>query len=145
LIDAYLRLVGENGVIEIQPDEGPPLRIRTGGGWRAVDTGGESVYGPAKTRVRAAVGMIAEKVPGVSRNPVGEPSHYERAIEHVVESLAEGTEPLIAGRRAIRGTELIFASYESSRRRGAVDLPLDVEDNPLVAMYEDDRLQATPK
>jgi hypothetical protein len=31
---------------------------------------------------------------------------------------------------------LIFATYESSRRRGRIDLPLTIEDSPLLAMYE---------
>lgn len=36
-----------------------------------------------------------------------------------------------------RCTELIFATYESSRRRGRVDLPLEVEDSPLLSMLEE--------
>ena len=37
---------------------------------------------------------------------------------------------------ALNATEIIFAIYESSRRRGRVDLPLTISDNPLVAMVE---------
>lgn len=33
-------------------------------------------------------------------------------------------------------TELIFATYESARRRARVHLPLDIEDSPLVSMLE---------
>ena len=36
----------------------------------------------------------------------------------------------------LRATELIFATYESSRRRGRVDLPLAVEDSPFLSMVE---------
>jgi phytoene/squalene synthetase len=35
---------------------------------------------------------------------------------------------------ALQATELIFATYESSRRRGRVDLPLEIDDSPLIAM-----------
>jgi hypothetical protein len=31
---------------------------------------------------------------------------------------------------------LIFSSYESSRRRGRVDLPLAIDDSPFLAMVE---------
>ena len=145
IVDAYLRLVGTDGVIEIQPDEGPPLRIRTDGGWTPIDTDGETVYGPGPSKIRAAVGLVAERVPGVPNDVARQPTHYDRAIEHVVACLEDGTEPLFSGRRAARGTELIFACYESTRRQGAVDLPLEIEDNPLTAMYEDERLRATPE
>ncbi|MEN6644848.1 MAG: gfo/Idh/MocA family oxidoreductase, partial [Armatimonadia bacterium] len=33
-------------------------------------------------------------------------------------------------------TEQIFACWESVRRRGMVQMPLDIEDNPLVDMVE---------
>jgi hypothetical protein len=36
----------------------------------------------------------------------------------------------------LQATELIFASWESARRRGRVDLPLEIEDNPLEDMVE---------
>jgi hypothetical protein len=42
----------------------------------------------------------------------------------------------MSARRALRATELIFATYESSRRRGRVELPLTIEDSPLLAMIE---------
>jgi predicted dehydrogenase len=35
LIETYLRLVGDEGVIEIQPADGPPLRVRTDGDMEA--------------------------------------------------------------------------------------------------------------
>ena len=37
---------------------------------------------------------------------------------------------------ALQATELIFATYESSRRRGLVTLPLDVDDSALLTMLE---------
>jgi len=143
LVDAYLRLVGTDGEIEIQPDEGPPLRIRTDGGWRAVDTGNENVFGPGSSVFDAAGRKLASVLPIDGERFAIPPTHYECAIEHLVESLASGTEPLISGRSVLRGTELAFASWESTRRRGRVHLPLDIEDNPLEAMYEAGELGST--
>jgi predicted dehydrogenase len=133
VVDAYLRIVGEDGVIEIQPDDGPPLRLRSGGGWETKSTGGESVYGPGKTTVQAVKDRLADSLPGLP-DPPDQTSHYERAIEHAVASLNEGTEPRISGRRVLRGTELVFGAWESARRRERVSLPLADVDNPLEAL-----------
>ncbi len=62
------------------------------------------------------------------------------AIEHVVECYAAGTEPELSARKALNATELIFGTYESARRRGRVAFPLDIDDNPLVAMVESGEL-----
>ena len=134
LVDAYLRLVGDDGVIELQPDEGPPLRVRTDGGWKDIDTDGETIYGPGQSRLRHVADKLTDVIPALSLPLGGQPTHYERAIEHVVSSLETGAEPLISGRRVLRGTELVFACWESTRRRGRVDLPLDITDNPLEAL-----------
>lgn len=61
-------------------------------------------------------------------------------IEHVVNSLKSNEEPLLSARRALIGTELIFGIYESVRRNGRVDLPLDIDDNPLISMMDSGRL-----
>jgi predicted dehydrogenase len=145
LVDAYLRLVGTDGEMEIGSDDGPPLRIRTDGGWRTVDTAGESVYGPSVGVVGAVLRRVADAVPGTAEAFVDPPTHYEQAIEHIVAALSSGEEPLISGRRALRGTELVFASWESTRRRGRVELPLDIEDNPLEAMVESGALGEPPR
>lgn len=61
---------------------------------------------------------------------------FEGAIADVVESLKTGREPELAARKALQSTEVIFATYESSRRRGRVDLPLATEDSALLSMME---------
>ena len=58
-------------------------------------------------------------------------------IRDLVASLKTGREPELSVVKAIRATELIFATYESSRKRGRVDLPLTIDDNPFLAMLED--------
>ena len=112
-LPVHNRLVGTDGVIEVgRRGEGMPvLRVRRKGGaeWEAMDCGDESCHGP---------------------------NLHERAIAHVLDCLESGEKPELCGENALQSTELIFACWESSRRRGPVDLPLDVDDNALVAMIE---------
>jgi hypothetical protein len=54
----------------------------------------------------------------------------------LLECLESGKEPELSSRKALRATELIFATYESSRRRGRVTLPLEIEDSPLITGLE---------
>ncbi|MDQ5854021.1 MAG: Gfo/Idh/MocA family oxidoreductase [Chloroflexota bacterium] len=110
------KLIGTDGVIEVGVVNGPPLRYRPAGeqAWTAPDTGGESIHGP---------GFIA------------------RAIADVVASLVEGRRCQLDARNALIATEIIFGAYESSRRRGRVDFPLDIDDNPLAAMVESGALK----
>jgi predicted dehydrogenase len=112
------RLTGTKGSIEVgvHPAEPggpaePLLRIWRQGaaGWEVVDTGKEGLHGPG---------------------------YIDRAIADAIEALNTGREPELAARRALNATEIIFAAYESSRRRARVDLPLEIADNPLVAMVE---------
>lgn len=113
IIGATSRLVGTGGVIEVgvSGQKQPPLRIKRDGQteWEAVDTRGESIHGP---------GFI------------------DRAIADIIDAVTTGRESQLCARRALISTEIIFASWESSRRRGRVDLPLDVDDNALNAMIE---------
>lgn len=55
----------------------------------------------------------------------------EAAVADMVKCLDEGQEPRLASWRALAGAEMIFATYESSRARRRVVLPLDISDNPL--------------
>ncbi|WP_248152887.1 Gfo/Idh/MocA family protein [Microbacterium aoyamense] len=54
------------------------------------------------------------------------------AIADLVDALDTGREPVLSARRGLAGAELIFATYESSRSRRRVILPLDLTDNPLL-------------
>ena len=110
------RLIGSDGVIEVGVVNGPPLRHRSAGelAWTVPDTGGESIHGP---------GFI------------------NRAIADVVACLLEGRRCQLDVRNALIATEIIFGAYESSRRRGRVDFPLEIDDNPLAAMVESGALK----
>lgn len=86
---AYLRIVGEDGVIEIQPEDGPSLRIRTDGGWKTIDTD-ESVYGPTPGLIRLGLKKVTSRILLLLSSSLP-PDHYEQAIEHLVSSLQNGT------------------------------------------------------
>lgn len=105
---AQIRLSGTNGVLELgyPTDKGErPLRVlgKSANGWQDVPCD-ESLHGP----------------------------HFiERAIADAIDALKTGREPELSARRALQATELIFATWESARRGGRVDLPLTIEDSPL--------------
>jgi len=121
-IGAYNRLVGSGGVIEIAPvGEGMPmLRIKRAGSaeWEAIDCEGEHCHGPG---------------------------YIERAIADVLHCLREGKTSELCAENALQATEIIFACWESSRRRGLMELPLDIEDNPLEQMVASGALKPRRK
>jgi len=71
-------------------------------------------------------------------------SCIDLAIADVVQALDEDSESELCARNALNATEIIFAGYESARRRGRVDLPLDIEDNPLESMVDSGELSPAP-
>jgi predicted dehydrogenase len=101
------RLIGAEGVIEVH-DQQPHVRVRGRGDdrWRAIDTP-EGLHGNQA---------------------------IDAGIADLVHALEQKREPELSARKALRATEVIFATYESSRRRGRVDLPLTNEDSPLQSM-----------
>ena len=110
------RIVGTEGVIEVRPGRNDdPLRVFSGGKWTTPDLEG-----------------VVE--------------HEDATVMSVVDlarSLQNGTEPELSGRKALQATELIFATYESSRRRGKITLPLNVDDSALISMLEDGSIRRT--
>lgn len=101
------RLIGSHGVIEVEVSKGPRVRIlRDGGsGWEAPDL----------------TGIVP---------PVGDTT---LSILDAVRCLQTGDRPTLSSHNALRATELIFATYESSRRRARVNLPLEQDDSALLA------------
>lgn len=124
LVPAHHRLVGSEGVIEVGPHSADThLRIRRAGqvDWENVDTGDNGLGGLTN----------------------GYP-YMIRAIGDAVDALLEGYESELSARISLNTAEIIFATYESSRRRGRVDLPLEIDDNPLEAMVESGALDPEP-
>lgn len=107
---AQIRLVGSDGTIELGVKDGPDLRY-----WGKGQSGWQTIDAPEGLHDNVAHG---------------------RAIQDIVSSLATGREPELSARRAFQATELIFATWESSRRRGRVDLPLTIDDSPLADMLK---------
>jgi predicted dehydrogenase len=112
------RLIGTEGEIEVWAQDVAALRLRgtrTGGNWQEIEVGERDAY------VETNIDTIAD----------------------LVDALKTGREPECSGRKALQATEIIFATYESSRRRGRVDLPLEIEDSPLLAMLESGEISST--
>ncbi len=107
--DAAHRLIGTDGILEVRWDA-PHVRLLNAGsgGWQTVDQ-------PDDLHNWAAIG---------------------RGIADLLDALEAGREPLLSARFALQSTEIIFAAYESSRRRGRVDLPLTVDDNAFLTMLK---------
>ncbi len=100
------RLVGSDGMIEVGFSQ-QPVRI-----WQQGEAGWRDVEVPFDEG-------LTEVVP--------------RGVLDLIDALKTGREPELSGRRALRATELIFATYESSRRGGRVDLPLAALPSPFPA------------
>jgi len=110
-IGCALRMIGAEGVIEIHWSF-PFLRVRGKGDseMRSIET----------------------------KEGLHDHIAWDRACADLVRALDEpGHKPLLSADNAIRSTEITFATYESSRRRGRIDLPLQTEDSALLAMLAD--------
>lgn len=133
LVRCQLRLVGEDGVIEIGHEDGAPLRVRSPDtGWQRVETGRDGIWRAEPHPVE----KVLQRVPLGPDRLFTDPPYVERAIREVVSALHEEYTPTLAAKNALQTTEIIFAIWESARRGGRVHLPLDIEDNPLEAMVE---------
>ncbi len=107
---SWHRLIGSDGIIELGAPSSPPVRYmcKENTGWEAADLSGV--------------------VPEGGDTTLG--------VFDLIDCLKTGREPVLSGRKALQATELIFATYESSRRRERIYLPLDIEDSPLISMIE---------
>ncbi len=109
-----IRAIGTEGIIDIVKSDGGDVRLLSSGasggksGWQTVD---------------------------LSDVPHGDSTSL--SVVDAIESLRNGSEPRLSSRKASAATELIFATYESSRRRERIELPLQIEDSPLISMLEE--------
>ena len=119
-IGCHNRLIGTDGTIEVGPSNADvALRIRRAGDaeWESVDTDGEGLHSW---------------------------EFLDRAVADTVQALEEGYEPELCAQNALNATEIIFSTYESARKRGRVDCPLEIEGNPLVEMVESGEISLRP-
>jgi len=61
---------------------------------------------------------------------------FEVAMNDLIDSVEQNRDPILAGRIAMRTTEIIMAAYESSARQAVVRLPLNTDVFPLLARPE---------
>jgi len=99
--EAFNRLVGEKGTIELNMTRDPQVRY-----W-------------------------AEGMKFWQDVPTKQVDAVELGVIDLINALKAGREPELSAAHALQATELIFATYESSRRHGRVELPLTLDDNPL--------------
>lgn len=71
---------------------------------------------------------------------VGNPTPQENAVRIVVEALDGDDDPLVSGDVGLAATEIVFAIWESARRRGRIELPLTIDDNPLESLVRSGKL-----
>ena len=140
-VDGLFRIVGTAGEIRIGGEDGPLAVRRDGESWRTVSTGRDGIWSQGTGRVDRLLRRVLPLVPGRLGDALWdrlEPTTFlERAIEReVVGPLDEDRVSELDARSALAAHELIFACWESVRRRGRVELPLDVTDNPLESMVE---------
>jgi predicted dehydrogenase len=108
-VGCMIRVIGDKGVVEIHGTQ-PWLRflLYDQTGWQLDDTK-ESIHDDAA---------------------------IYRGIDNLIECLKTGAKPLLSGDNALRTTEIIFATHESSRRRARVELPLPAMKSPLLEMVD---------
>ena len=131
--DALFRLRGTDGEIEVR-DDGTLAYRRDGKSWKTAKTGTDGRYRPKPGRVRAGARLVAGRLSSRLADRLDATTYTERAVEELVGALRDGEQSELNGRDALAADELIFAAWESSRRRGRVELPLEVEDNALESM-----------
>jgi len=106
-IGCMLRLIGSHGVVELH-NEAPHVRYR----------GHKNAAWKSRKGKGGLHGGLTE------------------AIIDVVASVDEKRESQLKAANALQASEVIFATYESSRRRARIDLPLKPKDSAFLSMIE---------
>jgi len=146
------RILGQEGMIEVGSEGMSILRLFDGnGGWHDVNWKDDEYFArweSLRQRIRDEENKAAAADPSGKTKPVPEAhlsgmASVAMALGDAIECLKTGAEPMLSGRKALQATELIFATYESSRRRAKVILPLDVEDSAFLTMLADGTIKAS--
>lgn len=118
----------------------------TGGPWNPLDCRHRIAGTEGELRVDVTDGAGVEvrrfDGDGETHDPAGADAIRLAMADALNAYRSAGTSRLAAS-NALNATEIIFAAYESVRRRGRVELPLDVGDHPLEAMVADGTLNPT--
>ncbi len=118
---------GVRGMIHVGDDKemGTGIRLVGSGGFIEVEWSGKPVR------------AVSYADPAWRAPEAEEPNPMPAVIGSVIDSLESGGEPVLSAAKALRATEVIFAIYESSRRRARIDLPLEPKDSALLTMLEE--------
>ena len=104
------RLIGTKGIIDVGGGGSPLRMLREGGdGWEVPDL----------------TGLVPER------------DATTLSVLDLIHGVKTGREPELSGRKSLQATELIFATYQSSRQRAKINLPLTVDDSALLTMVAD--------
>ncbi len=110
--DCQNRIIGTKGTIVVGDESAPIAVLRHGADWE----------------YPSLEGLVTHRDPTVA------------TIFDLADALSKGREPELSARKARAATELIFATYESSRTRGRIQLPLTSSDSALASMIESGEL-----
>ncbi len=108
------RILGTHGVVEVHVQDGPAVRYMGSG-----DTDW----------------IVPEVEGGVHGG-----DFITSGIFDLVDALKSDREPELSARKALQATEVIFATYESSRQRQRIDLPLTIDDSPFLDMLAKEKI-----
>ena len=136
-----LLLTGDN----VPATEGRP-RNAMGAAHRIIGTEGVLEVGAPGSKVRLLGGAAAgfQEIP-LDAGAESTEGAIAGGIADLLACLESGAEPELSSHKALRATELIFATYESSRRRARVDLPLEIEDSPFLTMLQNGEVGPHPQ
>jgi predicted dehydrogenase len=118
------------------------------GGWghlRLMGTAGEIEVGAHDPVLRVRLKGQAELKSVPMTWDYFDPAMTVAAVKDSMEAWKRGTKPQLGASNALQTAEIIFAVYESSRRRGRVDLPLKNGGNALVQLLEAGDIKVVPK
>ncbi|MFW6189115.1 MAG: Gfo/Idh/MocA family protein [Planctomycetota bacterium] len=123
---------GVRGTIHVGDDK------EMGTGVRLIGSGGfiEVVWNGSYRRA------VCYEEPDWEPPEVEEPDPMPGVMANLVDCLESGEEPELSAEKALRAAEVIFALYESSRRRARIDLPLDARDSAFISMLEQEAIPA---
>lgn len=116
---------GGKGYLEGGVDAGPI-------GLRVIGTRGLVQFGDVATGWLDG-GTTIERLEGRRDDFV---DSFEVAMNDLIDSVEQNRDPILAGRLAMRTTEIIMAAYESAARQAQVKLPLNNDAFPLLARPE---------
>lgn len=101
--DFAIRIIGTQGLIDIQPDGA--LRVLDNSGWRT-EPKSSTLHGP------------------IGRNESDTITPMMAVLHGLISWIEGGPKPDVSGDNALKSTEIYLAAYESAYRGNRVDLPL---------------------